>query len=233
VQRNRILAMLPAAEREHVAARLEPCRHAVRDPVYEQGERVRSVVFPLSGVFSLVVVSPDGERPVEVATVGREGFVGLPVFLQATLTGAHMAFSQVEGEALRMDAATFLDAVNEAPTLRMALQRYSMALMTQIARGAACNRLHSVEQRATRWIMQTHDRVDEDRFALPADFLGQMLGELPETVRLTTRRLIDGGAIAYDGAALEVRDRALLERSACDCYGIVREEYERLLVPSA
>src|SRR3954465_4702564 len=161
--------MLPAAEREHVAARLEPCRHAGRDPVaprlepcrhavrdlvYEQGERVRSVVFPLSGVFSLVVVSPDGERPVGVATAGREGFVGLPVFLQATLTGAHMAFSQVEGEALRMDAAVFLDVANEAPTLRTALQRYSMALMTQIARAAACNRLHSVEQRATRWIMQ-------------------------------------------------------------------------------
>ena len=98
VEDNRILAALPEAERERLAARLEPIRHRVRDTVYEQGERVRSVVFPLSGVYSLVVVADNGRGPVEIATVGREGFVGLPVFLQATLTGAHMAFSQVEGD---------------------------------------------------------------------------------------------------------------------------------------
>ena len=85
------------------------------------------------------------------------------MFLQATLTGAHMAFSQVEGDALRMDAADFLDAVNEAPALRTTLQRYAMALLTQVGRSAACNRLHSVEQRAGRWILQTHDRVDGRR----------------------------------------------------------------------
>ena len=114
---NRILMALPADERGAIEQRLEPFRHRVRDTVYRQGERIESVVFPLSGVFSLVVESTDAP-PVEIATVGTEGFVGLPVFLQATLTGAHMAFSQVEGEALRMDAADFLDVVNAAPGLR-------------------------------------------------------------------------------------------------------------------
>src|SRR4051794_35444861 len=170
---NRILMALPEDERQVLEQRLEPCRHRVRDAVYSQGARIESVVFPVSGVFSLVAES-NGAPAVEIATVGREGFVGLPVFLQATLTGAHMAFSQVEGEALHMDAADFLDVVNGAPALRAALQRYAMALLTQIARGAACNRLHSTPQRASRWMLQTHDRVDEDRFTLTTEFLAQM-----------------------------------------------------------
>ena len=203
----------------------------MRESVYEQGERVRTVVFPLSGVFSLVVMADDGDAPVEIATVGHEGFVGLPVFLQATLTGAHIAFSQVEGDALRMDAADFLDAVNEAPALRAALQRYAMALLTQVGRSAACNRLHSVEQRASRWILQTHDRVEADVFTLRAEFLAQMLGDRDGAVREATRVLRGQGAIAYDGDALEVRDRAALEQVSCDCYGVVRDEYERLLAP--
>jgi len=136
---NRILAALPADERERLEPALERFAHAPRDSVYRQGERIEAVVFPLSGVFSLVS-ELERRPPVEIATVGSEGFVGLPVFLQATLTGAHMCFSQVPGEALRMDAATFLDAVNAAPALRRLLQRYAMALMTQIARGSACNR---------------------------------------------------------------------------------------------
>ncbi len=198
---------------------------ACGDTVYEQGKRVRSVVFPLSGVYSLVVVADNGRGPVEIATVGREGFVGLPVFLQATLTGAHMAFSQVEGMALEMDAADFLDAVNDAPALRTALQRYAMALMTQIARSAACNRLHSVEQRASRWILQTHDRVDADAFELRREFLAQMLGEPDPAVAAATSGLT---SIVYDGEAVEIRDRSALERTSCECYTVVRDEYERL-----
>ena len=224
---NRILRTLPAGERGAIEQRLEPFRHLVRDTVYRQGERIESVVFPLSGVFSLVVES-ENAPPVEIATVGAEGFVGLPVFLQATLTGAHMAFSQVEGEGLRMDAADFLDVVNAAPGLRVALQRYAMALMTQVARGAACNRVHSVEQRASRWLFQTHDRVEGDRFTLRREFLAQMLAEDHGAVDVATDALTAAGAIAYDGEVLTVCDRAGLERASCDCYRVVREEYERL-----
>jgi CRP-like cAMP-binding protein len=225
---NQILDALPEDERALLLGKLERYRHTIRDPVYRQGERIESVVFPLSGVFSMVV-DGDGDVPVEIATVGREGFLGLPVFLQATLTGAHWAFSQVEGEALRMDAAEFLDVVNGAPGLRTALQRYSLALMTQIARGAACNRLHDLEQRASRWVLQTHDRVDADRFTLSAEFLAQMLGEPPEQVRVATDALEAAGVVAYDLDELEVLDRPGLERASCDCYRIVREEYDRLL----
>ncbi len=178
-------------------------------------------------MFSLVVASADAP-PVEIATVGAEGFVGLPVFLQATLTGAHMAFSQVEGEALRMDAADFLDVVNRAPALRSALQRYAMALMTQIARGSACNRLHSPEQRASRWLLQTHDRVEADDFPLASEFLAQMLGAGVESVSAATDRLTAAGVITYEDERVAVLDRAGLERASCECYRIVWDEYERL-----
>jgi len=223
----RILAALPDGEREQIVSRLEPFEHSVRDMVYRQGERIDAVVFPLSGVFSLVVES-DG-LGLEVATVGNEGFVGLPVFLQATLTGAHQVFSQVEGSALRMDAAEFLDVVNHAGALRTVLQRYAMALMTQIARGSACNRLHAVDQRASRWILQTHDRVASDRFTLNDSFLAQMLGEEAEVTREVVKRLSQAGLIGYDGDELTVLDRGGLERTSCDCYTIVRAEYDRLL----
>jgi len=223
---------LPEPERAAIARRLEPFEHRVRHSVYRQGERIESVVFPLSGVFSLVAET-DGTPPVEIATVGREGFVGLPVFLQATLTGAHMAFSQVQGEALRMDAAEFLDVVNAAPALRVALQRYSMALLTQIARGAACNRVHTTEQRASRWLLQTHDRVDADRFMLSREFFAQMLAEDHGAVESATYRLTRAGAIAYDDDDVTVRDRGALERMSCDCYRVVREEYDRLFQPAA
>jgi CRP-like cAMP-binding protein len=218
---NRILDAVPADERAELLRRLEPCRHQVRDSVYRQGERIESVVFPLSGVFSLVV-----DSEVEIATVGREGFVGLPVFLRATLTGGHMAFAQVEGDALRMDAADFLDAVNGLPGLRDALQRYTMALMTQVARGAACARLHAATERTSRWLLHTHDRVGGDHFSMPLAFLTQMVGS---DVREAVRQLEGARVIAYDGDAVSVLDRGGLERASCDCYAIIREEYDRLL----
>src|SRR4051812_45311697 len=170
---------LPADERAAVERRLTPWEHAAGACVYAQDERIDHVVFPLSGVFVLAVESL-GAPAVEIATVGREGFVGLPVFLQATLTGVHTARSQIGGEALRMDAGDFLDVVNRGPALRAALQRYAMALMSQIARAAACHRLHDDRQRAARWLLQTHDRVDGDRFPLGAEFA--LPGEPPGTV---------------------------------------------------
>jgi CRP-like cAMP-binding protein len=225
---NRILAALPADERERLEPALRRFAHRPRDPVYRQGERIDAVVFPLSGVFSLVS-ELERRPPVEIATVGSEGFVGLPVFLQASLTGAHMCFSQVPGEALRMDAVAFLDAVNAAPALRQLLQRYAMALMTQIARGAACNRSHGARQRASRWLLQTHDRVGADSFTLPAQFLAQMLGEAPQSAQLALAALESAGAIASLDSTITVLDRATLERLSCDCYLVVREEYDRLL----
>jgi CRP-like cAMP-binding protein len=225
---NRILDALPSDELARVEEACERWAYTPREPVYRQGERIEAVVFPLTGVFSLVA-EMNGRSPVEIATVGNEGFVGLPVFLQASLTGAHMCFAQVDGEGLRLDAAEFLDIVNAAPELRAVLQRYAMALLTQVGRGAACNRQHGARQRAGRWLLQTHDRVGEDTFYLAPDFLAQMLGEARESVRLAVAGLENAGVIAYHDSTVTILDRAALERMSCDCYWIVRDEYGRLL----
>jgi CRP-like cAMP-binding protein len=226
---NRLLAALPADELTHLQPHLQPRRFESRDPVYEAGEPVPWVIFPLNGVFSLVSTLPD-ERPVEIATVGREGFVGLPVFLRATLTSAHRAFAQVPGDALVMDVGDFLGATANGAFQR-ALQRYTQALLTQIAQGAACNRLHTVDERAARWLLMTHDRVGADEFPLTQEFLAQMLGVRRQSANLAERALAEAGLISYSRGRVTVLDRGGLQDASCACYEVIAGEFERLLGP--
>jgi CRP-like cAMP-binding protein len=170
-------------------------------------------------------------RGIEVATIGNEGMAGLPVFLQATLTSSHMAFSQIPGQALRMPAARFSDFLTspENGGLHFALNRYTQALMSMIARAVACNALHSVQQRACRWLLTTHDRVGVDEFLLTQEFLGQMLGVTRASVNEVARDLQDAGAIRYTRGRISILDRRELELRSCECYTVIRTEFDRLL----
>jgi CRP-like cAMP-binding protein len=203
----------------------------VKQVLFEQGQPIPSVYFPVLGVCSLLSVDEAGAG-VEVATVGNEGFVGLPVFLQATLTSAHMAMVQIEGEAIVVESGRFLDLSNSGGSLQAVLGRYTQALITLIAQGVACNRLHDVVQRCARWLLMTHDRVDGASFALTQEFLGQMLGVGRQAVNDAARRLQADGLIEYGRGTITVRDRAGLERTACECYGVIRDEFDRLLPPA-
>jgi CRP-like cAMP-binding protein len=189
------------------------------------------VTFPTEGVCSLLSVVDDG-RTVEVATVGNEGFVGLPVFLQATLTSSHRAIVQIPGRGITLPAASFLDLSNSGGRFQTILQRYAQAIITQIAQGAACNRVHSVEQRCARWLLMTRDRVTDDRFPLTQEFLAQMLGAGRQAVNEAAQSLQEDGLIRYSRGDITVLDRAGLERRSCECYSLIRGEFERLL-PSA
>jgi len=226
--RNRLLRTLPGPLTTDVALLASLERFSARDVVYEQGERIDRVVFPLTGVFSLVSMMEDG-RGVEVATVGNEGFVGLPVFLQATLTGAHRAFAQVPGEALVLEPAAFLQLVNAGGPFQTALQRYAQAMITAIAQGSACNRLHKIEQRCARWLLQTHDRVDSDEFALTQEFLAQMMGIRRPRASEAAGVLRESGLIRYARGRMTILDRPGLESASCECYGVIRREFDRLL----
>jgi CRP-like cAMP-binding protein len=198
--------------------------------IYEENQPIQHVYFPIGGVLSLVSQMQDG-RGVEVATIGNEGMAGLPVFLQATLTSSHMAFSQIPGEALRMPAVRFSEFItgSENGGLHVALNRYTQALMSMIARAVACNALHSVQQRACRWLLTTHDRVGVDEFLLTQEFLGQMLGVTRASVNEVARDLQDAGAIRYTRGRISILERAELERRSCECYGVIRSEFDRLL----
>lgn len=229
---NRVLGMLPEAERERLAPEFELVSLGMKDSIYRENEPIESVYFPVDGVLSLVSQMEDG-RGIEIATIGNEGMAGLPVFLQATLTSAHKAFSQIPGHSLRMPAARFSDLVNgsEDGGLRVALNRYTQALMSMIARAVACNALHSVQQRACRWLLTTHDRVDSDEFLLTQEFLGQMLGVTRASVNEVARVLQSAGAIEYTRGRITLLDRRELESRSCECYEVVRDEFDRLLQP--
>jgi CRP-like cAMP-binding protein len=232
LRRNRLLAAAPDRDRERLAAigSCEPLE--LRQTLLEPDTRIERVVFPRFGVCSLLSVTPDG-RSLEVATIGNEGFIGLPVFLQATLMSAHRVIVQVPGDGIVVRAADFLDVSNSGGAFQAVLMRYAQALMTQIAQNAACNRLHSVQQRCARWLLMTHDRVEGDRFDITQEFLGLMLGAGRQAVNEAAQALQHRGAIAYTRGQITVLDRARLEAASCDCYAVVRAEFDRLLPAAA
>jgi CRP-like cAMP-binding protein len=227
---NRLLALVPQDERERLAPQFDLVSLDLKDTVYEQDKPIEHVYFPVDGILSLVSQMEDGHG-IEVATIGNEGMAGLPVFLQGTLTSSHMAFSQIPGQSLRMSATRFSDFItsSEDGGLHLALNRYTQALMSMIARAVACNALHSVEQRACRWLLTTHDRVGVDEFLLTQEFLGQMLGVTRASVNEVARDLQHAGAIRYTRGRISILDRRELELRSCECYGVIRDEFDRLL----
>jgi CRP-like cAMP-binding protein len=230
---NRLLAMIPGREREALSPELELVELDLRQTIYEEGRPIDHVYFPLDGVVSLISQMKDG-RGVEVATIGNEGMAGLPVFLQATLTSSHMSFSQIPGQALRMPADRFREFIASAQNggLHTALNRYTQALMSMIARAVACNALHSIHQRACRWLLQTQDRVGADDILLTQEFLSQMLGVTRPSVNEVAQELQDAGAIDYTRGRVTILDRGQLESRSCECYSVIRGEFDRLLQPA-
>lgn len=225
---NRLLAAVPAQARSDLAAVAVLRDFDLGHVLFEQRAPIDEVAFPLTGVVSLLSVMDDG-RAVEVATVGREGVVGLPVFLQSALTSSHKALVQVRGCLAILPAAAFLQFSDSGGPLQYALQRYSQALITQIAQNAACGRVHSIEQRCARWLLMTHDRVPGDDLLLTQEFLGQMLGVARQGANEVARALQDDGMIANSRGRVRVLDRSALQARACECYAVIRDDYERLL----
>ncbi|MDQ5852480.1 MAG: Crp/Fnr family transcriptional regulator [Chloroflexota bacterium] len=225
--RNRLLAALPTEQRARLLEKLEPVSLRLKEIVYDVNQPISHVYFPNTGVFSLLTIMQDGAA-VEVGTVGYEGMVGLPVFLGADSTPSQ-AFSQIPGESLRMAADVFkAEVANDGP-LQGLLNRYTQGLFNQLAQSAACNRLHTVDERLARWLLMTHDRVGQETFPLTHEFMAHMLGVRRATVTVVAGRLQQAGMIRYSRGRITVVDRPGLEAASCECYGITRAEFERLL----
>jgi CRP-like cAMP-binding protein len=162
-------------------------------------------------------------------TRGNEGLVGLAALLGAEGSESQ-TLAEIPGTALRLPAAVLVAAVDAQPALRRLLLRYTQAYLTQVAQGAACNRLHGIEARCARWLLMTHDRVGgSDAFPLTQEFLAIMLGVRRAGVSVAAGALQDAGLIRYRRGGIRVLDRAGLEAAACECYGVVRRQYDRLL----
>ena len=224
---NRLLDLLPAADRRRLLEHMELVELDLRQRVYEPGKPIEHVYFPLTTVISMLAVMDDGQA-VEVATMGNEGMAGLPVFLGAS-TSPDLAFAQVPGRALRMPAGEFRELANGAGTVQALLQRYTQAFFVQLAQGAACNRLHSMDERLARWLLMTHDRVGQDQFPLTQEFMAQMLAVRRATVTEAAGRLQQAGLITYSRGIITILDRPGLEAASCECYRIISDEHARLL----
>jgi CRP-like cAMP-binding protein len=224
---NRLLAALPADDYARLLPHLETISLPFKQILHAPDVPIAHVYFVTEGVVSLVHFSAEGTA-VEVATIGNEGMVGLPVFLGAESTPGQ-ALTQVPGAALRMPAAVFRRAVPPGSPLHALLQRYTHALMVQMAQGVACNRLHPIAARAARWLLQTRDRVRTDAFPLTQEFLAEMLGTRRAAVSQAAGQLQRAGLITYTRGVITIRDRTRLEEAACACYGIIRTAYDRVV----
>ena len=223
---NLLLRALPRGERERLGAKLEPVGLPFREMLYDAGGPIPHVHFPTNCVLSMLT-DVDGEA-VEVATVGNEGMAGLPVFL-GTGTIPSRCFVQVPGDALRLGAAALEEEVKGGGPLHDVLLKYTHYLLTQATQSAACNRLHSAEERLCRWLLMMQDRAGSDWFPLTQDFMAQMLGVRRATVSLTASALQHAGLIKYSRGKVTVLNREGLEGASCGCYGVVRKELARLL----
>lgn len=226
LRRNAILGALPGPEFNRLSPWLDVVDAEIRDEVYEPGKPITNLYFPISSVYSMVGLA-DGEAVVEVATVGREGMIGLPVFL-GQAASPHAAFCQVPGPAAQLPADQLAAVLSDDGTLHGLLNRFTQATMVQIAQNVVCNASHNLAQRTARWLLTTHDRVGRDEFALTQQFLSQMLGARRPTVSETAGKLQAQGLIRYTRGNVTIADRHGLEQTSCSCYGIVRAEFDKM-----
>ncbi|MBD2535332.1 Crp/Fnr family transcriptional regulator [Nostoc flagelliforme FACHB-838] len=198
-----------------------------KQDLYLRNQPIEYVYFLNYGIASMLTVLTDGSA-IEVATVGNEGMVGLPVFLGADRIPGE-CFIQVPGYGLRMRVDAFKTHVTASSRLHDLLQRYTQGLFNQIAQSAACNRLHSMEERLCRWLLMTADRVETGTFPITQEFLSKMLGVNRSSVSLSASVLQRAGLIKYVRGQMTILDRLGLEATTCECYQVVKAEFERLL----
>ena len=224
---NRLLASLDAA----TLGRLQPLLQLVnleqKSPIWEPNQPIEAVYFPIDCVVSVLAVTSDGPT-VEIGTVGNEGVAGLPIFFGAE-SSAGRSIVQVAGSAHRMDSATFRQESGRDGALRQLLHSYALAFITQISQSVACNQAHNVVQRLARWLLMVQDRVGRDEFALTHEFMAQMLAVRRATVTEAAGALQAQELIRYRRGIVAVLDREGLERAACECYALVRDEFNRRL----
>ena len=223
---NYLLAALPAADFASLAEHLELVPLSLGQMLYEPGSQMRHAFFPTTAIVSLHYVTESGASA-ETAGVGIEGVVGVPLFMGGDTT-ASSGVVQTAGQAWRLDRHTLKLEFNKAGALQRLLLRYTQALMTQMAQTAVCNRHHSVEQQLCRWLLLTLDRLPNHDLVMTQELVASMLGVRRESVTDAAGRLQAAGFIRYRRGHIGVLSRAGLESRVCECYGVVKQEFDRL-----
>lgn len=222
--RNRVLAALPKAELNRLKPHLSPVTLEQEQTLLDG--TAPHAYFLEGGIASVVVTLKNGDT-VEVGIIGVDGVVGLPILL-GTEGAPGRTFVQIAGSGYRIKADILKDEFERPGELRRTLQRYMQGFLVQSAQTAACNRLHNIEERLARWLLSCRDRLESDQLRLTQDFLGQMLGAPRTTVTLAAGLLHRAGLIDYSRGVVTVKNRSELEQASCECYRIVRDEFQRL-----
>jgi CRP-like cAMP-binding protein len=215
--KNRLLATLPRQDQEELWPDLHPVSLVLGQTLYEVGQPIEHVYFIERGVASIVTLMADGSTS-EVGMIGPEGLVGLAGLLGAEASAQHIVV-QIPGTALRMNAAACKAAFDQRPTFRAIVHRFINSFLNLSAQTAACNRLHSVEQRCARWLLMAADRAGAETIPVTHEFLGSMLGARRTGVTAIARKLRRAGLIDYRHGRITIVDRNGLEAVACECYG--------------
>ena len=224
---NHLLAALPADEFERLAPHLELVAMPLGEVLYESGGQLHYVYFPTTSIVSLLYVLQDGASA-EIAVVGNEGVLGISLFMGGETTPSR-AVVQSEGHGYRLAGQLLKDEFNRAGALLRLLLRYTQALLTQMSQTAVCNRHHSVEQALCRWLLLSLDRLPSTTLSMTQEMIANMLGVRREGVTEAARRLQAAGLIRYTRGRIEVLDRPGLEKAVCECYAVVKLEFDRLL----
>jgi len=225
-KQNHLLAALPEAEWQRWLPQLEPIELTLGQVVYEPGGVLGHLYFPTTAIVSLLYVMENG-APAEIAVVGNEGTVGISLFMGGESTTSR-AVVQSAGHGYRLPSRVLKEEFNRAPVLHLLL-RYTQALITQMAQTAVCNRHHTLDQQLCRWLLLSLDRLRGDELVMTQELISNMLGVRREGVTESALKLQRAGLIRYARGHIVVLDRGGLERRACECYGVVKKEYDRLL----
>ena len=226
-QQNHLLSALPAAEYERLLPRLELVPMPLGEVLYESGGKLNYVYFPTTCIISLLYVMENGASA-EIAVVGNEGIVGIALFMGGG-TMPNRAVVQSEGHAYRLRAAAMQQEFVLYGALMRLLLRYTQALITQMAQTAVCNRHHTVDQQLCRWLLLSIDRLDSDELVMTQELIANMLGVRREGVTEAAGKLQQAGLIEYRRGHIKVLDRPGLEKRVCECYQVVKTEFDRLL----
>jgi len=224
---NHLLAALPEPEWARWQPHLEPVLMPLGKSLYESGAKLSHVYFPTTSIVSLLYVMEDGASA-EIAVVGNEGLVGVSLFMGGESTTSR-AVVQSAGQGFRLRSSLMMQEFNRAGPALHLLLRYTQALITQMAQTAVCNRHHSLDQQLCRWLLLSLDRLNSDELVMTQELIANMLGVRREGVTEAAGDLQRDGLITYRRGRITVVDRKGLEQRACECYAVVKKEYERLL----
>jgi CRP-like cAMP-binding protein len=224
---NQLLGALPDVDFDAIAGHLEPVNLRLGESVYEPGAPLHYAIFPTTSIVSLHYLTASGASA-ETAAVGKEGMVGLALFMGDQIT-ASSARVLVAGGAFRLQAGQLRQAFDSAGLLRGLLLRHALSLIAQITLFAACNRHHLIEQQFCRWLLCALDRLPSDNLVMTQELVSQTMGVRRESITEVAARLQQAGVIRYRRGHISLLDRAGLEHRACECYAVVNREHGRLL----